>query len=244
MDIEVLKCDILEVLQNEDYTVLQKWISLCREFRSRVAARNEERLLLEADDTRKKSVNTEKISELQQKINTVKSNIDNIISEQKIVDKKMSNSTKLQENVRSETDVAKTQRELLSLEIVDLQLEGEQRKEKKILQWDAIKRACNIYKVNLDIHISLLEEKGCENIKFSFFTHNKDKQDTYFVQLSCNQDHWKVEQIEPKIKKEHLNQLNSITDLPEYSKVSDITLFLCQVRYIYLKYYMKTRKKM
>ncbi|XP_032668480.1 uncharacterized protein LOC116842840 [Odontomachus brunneus] len=244
MDIEVLKCSILEVLENDKSTVLQEWISSCQKFRSHVIAKNEERLLLEADDTKKKSVNTEKISELQQEIHTVKSNIDSVVLEQKIVDKKMFNSTKLQENLKSESDKTKAEWEALMLEIMDLEIEVDERKKKKILQWDAIRRACNIYKVNLDIHISLQEEKGCQNIKFSFFTYNKDKQDMYFVQLSCSQDHWKIEQTEPKIKKEYLNQLSSITDLPEYSKVSNITLFLCQVRNIYLEHYMKTRKKL
>lgn len=69
--------------------------------------------------------------------------------------------------------------------------ELEERKRKKILQWDAIKRACNIYKVNLDIHLSLQEENDCEYVKISFFTHNKAIKDEYFVQLSCSNNYWK-----------------------------------------------------
>ncbi|EFN89807.1 uncharacterized protein LOC105181359 [Harpegnathos saltator] len=243
MDIEILKCDTLEVLQNGDNTILQKWISSCREFRSHVAAKIEEKLSLEADNTKKKSINLEQTTGLQQEINAVESNINNIVPKLKVVDKKISNATKLQENIKTESDEMKAQLETLSLEVLDSQIKIEERKKKKVLTWDALKRACKLYKVNLDIHISLQEEKDCQNVKFSFFTHSKDMQDMYFVQLSCIQDHWKVEQIEPKIKEEHFNQLSSITDFPGYSKVSDIKLFLCQIRNVYLKYYMKTRKK-
>lgn len=67
--------------------------------------------------------------------------------------------------------------------------EAEDKKKKKVLQWDAVKRACTLYKVNLDIHISLQEEEDCQKITFSFFTHMA--QGTYFVLLSCSQDCWK-----------------------------------------------------
>ncbi|XP_014483973.1 PREDICTED: uncharacterized protein LOC106749236 [Dinoponera quadriceps] len=245
MDVEILKCDILQVLQNDDHTILQKWISSCRDFRSRVAAEIEERLLLEADDTKKRSVNAEKISELQQEINTVKSAVDSVVLEEKKVDKQISNAIKSQENLKTESGEMMAQYSALEIEIMDLQIEIDQRKKKKVLQWDAVKRACKIYKMNLDIHINLQEEEDRQYIKFSFFTYlNKDKEDIYFVKLSCKQDDdWRIEEIEPKIKKVYQSQLSSIIDFPEYSKVSDITLFLCQVRNIYLKYFIKKREK-
>lgn len=160
------------------------------------------------------------MSELQQEIGTTKSDIDNIILQQKVTDKKISNAIKSQEDLKDQLENAKVQRETLSLEMVDLQLgmclvfldrklfsiallqlnllllrsdvlEIEERKRKKILQWDAIKRACNIYKVNLDIHINLQEEKDCQYVKISFFTHNEATKDKYFVQLSCSDNHWR-----------------------------------------------------
>lgn len=230
----------LYLSKNDDHTVLDKWLSSCRMFRQSIDAKIQQGLLYEKDCSRKKSVNTGKMSELQQEIGTTKSDIDNIILQQKVTDKKISNAIKSQEDLKDQLENAKVQRETLSLEMVDLQLEIEERKRKKILQWDAIKRACNIYKVNLDIHINLQEEKDCQYVKISFFTHNEATKDKYFVQLSCSDNHWRVEQIEPRLKKEHLKELSAIKDLSEHSKVSDITLFLCQVRSIFLKHYMKT----
>ncbi|XP_071645655.1 uncharacterized protein [Temnothorax longispinosus] len=244
MDTLGLECNLLDVFQNDDHTIVNKWISSCREFRLSVDARIEQALLREKDCSKKKSVNTGKISELQQEIGTTKSDIDAVILEQKVTDRKISNAIKLQENLKDELEKTKVQRETLSLEMVDLQLELEERKRKKILQWDAIKRACNIYKVNLDIHLSLQEEQDCERVKFSFFTHNEATKDKYFVQLSRSNNHWTVEQIEPRLKKEHLKELSTIKDFSDCSKVSDITLFLYQVRSVFLKYYIKTRKKL
>lgn len=78
--------------------------------------------LLLADCNNKKSINTEKITELQQKIDRIKSNIDAIGLQQKVVDKKIANTVKLQENLQNELDETKNRREVLLMEIVDLQL--------------------------------------------------------------------------------------------------------------------------
>jgi len=62
------------------------------------------------------------MSELQQEIGTTKSDIDAVILQQKITDKKLSNMIKSQEDLKNELEKAKEQRETLSLEMVDLQL--------------------------------------------------------------------------------------------------------------------------
>lgn len=162
------------------------------------------------------------MSELQQEISTTKSNIDSVILQQKIMDKKISNVIKLQEDLKDELEKAKARKEVLLLEMVDLQYgkytflpgsestssvlhcfspnriysyfilmftEVEERKKKKILQWDAIKRACNIYKVHLDVYISLQEDEDCQFIKISFFTNNEETKNKYFVQLSYSDNH-------------------------------------------------------
>lgn len=67
-------------------------------------------------------MNTGKISELQQEIGTIKSDIDNIILQQKVTDKKISNAIKSQEDLKDQLENGKVQRETLSLEMVDLQL--------------------------------------------------------------------------------------------------------------------------
>ncbi|XP_012534642.1 uncharacterized protein LOC105835697 [Monomorium pharaonis] len=236
MDMEVLKCNLFDTFQKDDHSVLDKWISSCREFRSYVDTKVEQGFFYEKDCSKKKSVNIEKISELQQEINKTKSDIDTVILQQKLTDRKISNTIKLQKDLKDDLEKARLQRETLILEIEDLKLQQEERKTKKILQWDAIKRASNIYKVNLDVHLTLEQENDQSYIKISFFTHNDETKDKYFVQLSCSDNNWKVEQIKPKLRKEHLEKISSIND--SSSKVSDITLFLCQVRSIFLQHYM------
>lgn len=64
------------------------------------------------------------------------------------------------------------------------------RKKTKIVQWDAFKRAINMYKKNLDIHISLEEHTDGNQIRFDFFTHNEETKDKYFVKLLHNKNEW------------------------------------------------------
>ncbi|KAL6258651.1 hypothetical protein P5V15_010604 [Pogonomyrmex californicus] len=235
-----LKCNLFDVFQNNDFSIVQKYTSWSREFRQNVDTKIEQRLLCEKDFTEKKSINAERIKKLEQDINTVKSDINATVLQQNVINKMISNITILKENLNCELIEAKVQRETLLLEMMNLESEIEERQKKKVLQWDAIKRACHCYKKNLDIHISLNEEKDCQYIKISFFIHNEAMKDKYFVQLTCNHNHWKVEQIEPKLRKEHLEKITVIDS--ECSRVSNITLFLCQVRSIFLKHYMKTEK--
>ncbi|XP_076749111.1 uncharacterized protein LOC143422400 [Xylocopa sonorina] len=125
--------------------------------------------------------------------------------------------------------------------MVDLQQESEKRKEKKILTWNAIKHACYTYKQNLDFHIQLINSKESEQIKIDFFIHDTATKDKYFVYLfNCN-NKWKVEEIQPTLKTEHLNDLKELVNFSNESEVSDVTAFLCKLRYIFLKYYLNTK---
>lgn len=45
MIIQKLKCDLLDVFENDDCTLLEKLISACQEFRACVTAKIEKRLL-------------------------------------------------------------------------------------------------------------------------------------------------------------------------------------------------------
>lgn len=74
------------------------------------------------DCTNKKSANAAKISELQQKIDTVTANMDTITLQEEVIDKKISNAIKLQESLKNELVEAKKQTDALSLEIMELEL--------------------------------------------------------------------------------------------------------------------------
>ncbi|KAL0118516.1 hypothetical protein PUN28_009289 [Cardiocondyla obscurior] len=237
MDIEEFKCNLFDVFQKDDYTILNKLISSCQEFRLSVDAKIKQRHLYEKECNEKKSLNVNKMSELQKKIGTIKFDIDKVILEQKLIDKKKSTAIRTQDSLKEELKKGKDQREALSLQMVDLQIEKEERRGKQLLQWDAIKRALRVYKVNLDIHIDLEQTNDCQYIKFSFFKTSQMTKDKYFIQLSCNNNHWKIHQIEPKLKKEHLKEASAYQDSPEHTTVTDITLFLYQIRRIFLKYY-------
>ncbi|XP_072747620.1 uncharacterized protein [Anoplolepis gracilipes] len=240
-DVEEFTCEILE---NEGCrnSFLEKLESSLRNFRLIFAAQVQKRLLYEKDCADKKSIIATKKLELQQKIDTVTSNIDAIMLQKEVTEKKISDVIKLENNLKNGLKDTKMQKDALCLEIMDLELEIEERKRNKLLQWEAIKRVCNIYKENLDIHINLQEEKDCQYIKVTFFTHNKETKDKYFVQLSHSDNNWKIEHIEPKLKKEYFNELSIAEDSSEYSKILDIPLFLYEIRNIFLKYYIRLEK--
>nr|XP_012232948.1 PREDICTED: uncharacterized protein LOC105678304 [Linepithema humile] len=244
MDLENLKCDIREVLESEDNMniLLQKWRLSCQEFRSHVAVKIEKKLLYEEDCDKKKSVKYEELLEIQNEINKVKFDVDAIIQQQKISDKKILNITTLQKSLKDESENLKVQRDNFLLNIVDIKQEHEQKRKKKFSKWNAIKRGCNTYKSNLNMYLELKEEQNDQHAKISFFINslNDELSNKYFAQLLFSNGQWSVEQIEPTLKKEHLNQLISVAmDSSEPSKILEITLFLCELRSIFLKHYMK-----
>ncbi|XP_078043657.1 uncharacterized protein LOC144473557 isoform X2 [Augochlora pura] len=189
----------------------------------------------------KRTMSMNKIAELQQESEVLKSEIDAKMLQQKIVDKKISNASKKMSILLEEVDSAKSRRDGLSLEIVDLQQEHEQRNEQKILLWNAIKRACHAYKNYLDFCIYFPDGKDYEHVQISFFTNNKNLTDEYFVRLSNSNNQWKVEKIQPLLKKEHYNDFKGIVDFSTDSEIVDITFFLCRLREIFVMYYLNTK---
>ncbi|XP_078047148.1 uncharacterized protein LOC144475280 isoform X1 [Augochlora pura] len=189
----------------------------------------------------KRTMGMKKLTDLQQESDVLKSEIDAKKLQQKIVDKKISNVSKKLAILLKEVDSAKSQRDGLSLEIVDLQQEHEQRNEKKILLWNAIKRACHAYKNYLDFCIYFPDGKDYEHVQISFFTNNKNLIDEYFVHLSSSNNQWKVEKIQPLLKKEHYNDFKGIVDFSAESEIVDVTFFLYRLREIFVTYYLNTK---
>lgn len=68
----------------------------------------------------KRTQNGNKISELQQEVESLKSEIDATDLQQKIVDKKIANIIEEQENLEEEVKKTKSRRNSLSIEIVEL----------------------------------------------------------------------------------------------------------------------------
>ncbi|XP_031839014.1 uncharacterized protein LOC116429811 [Nomia melanderi] len=238
MTMEDINCDIAHILQNRDFNVLQNLVTHYYNFRIKLAAKVEDATAYEIECKEKRTLSLNKISELQQEIERLKSEIDATKLQQKILDKKILNASKQQEKLKEEVDNAKTKRDSLSLEMIDLNQESEKRKENKILTWNAIKRACHIYKQYLDFRIDLLDPKEYERVQISFFTHNEDFCNKYFVRLINSNNQWRVEEIQPMLKTEYFNDFKGIVDFSTQSEIIDITAFLCKLRHIFVKYYL------
>ncbi|XP_053995899.1 structural maintenance of chromosomes protein 4-like [Hylaeus anthracinus] len=239
---EELNWDITHVLQNTDFTVLEKLISYYSKFREEIAAKVEETIAYEIESREKRASRTSKISELQHELETLKTKIDEEKLEQKKLDKKIQNAVKLQETLQEEVEHEKLKRDSLSIEMIDLQEEAEKRRKHKIATWNAIKRACYIYKQYLDCRIQLINSNDeYEHIQISFFITDADAEDKYFVQLFNSKGHWKVKEIQPELKTEDLKDLKGIVDLHKNSEISDVTAFLCNLRHIFVKYYFNIK---
>lgn len=51
-----------------------------------------------------------------------------------------------------------------------------------------------------------------------------------------------VEQIQPILKIEHLNDFKGIIDFSKQSEISDVIAFLCKLRHIFVKHYLTTEQ--
>ncbi|OAD60105.1 hypothetical protein WN48_06571 [Eufriesea mexicana] len=230
--------DITYVLQNRDFSVLQKLVSHYYNFRSKIAAKVEDTIAYEIECMGKKTQSINTISKLQNEVERLKSAIDATTLQQKIVDKKIANANKQNEQLKTEVDDAKLKRDNLSIEIVDLKEESEKRKLQKVSIWSALKRVCHTFKEYLDFRIQLIDDKEHEQIKVFFFINSTSIKDEYFVRLLNYDNQWKVEQIQPALKAEHLTDFKGIVDFSKNSEVTDITIFLCKLRDIFIKYYL------
>lgn len=87
--------------------------------------------------------------------------------------------------------------------------EHERKKKEKVLKWDALKRACNIYKLNLNMHIDLKEEQDSQHVKISFFKYNKLSRE-YFTQLLFSNGEWSGMYYKSKYKSRMRNIIDNI----------------------------------
>jgi len=83
---------------------------------------HESNFLCYTDRTEMKSVNDKQLSELQQEIDTEKSEIEAAVLQQKMTDKQISKIVNSQKSLRDELEKMQADRETLLLEIMDLEL--------------------------------------------------------------------------------------------------------------------------
>ncbi|KAG6797030.1 hypothetical protein HZU73_07691 [Apis mellifera caucasica] len=238
---EDFNIDIAHILQNRDFSIIQKLKSYYSNIQTKIAAKVEDATTYKIEFIEKRTQNDNKISELQQEVESLKSEIDATDLQQKIVDKKIANIIEEQKNLEEEVNKTKSRRNSLSIEIVELNEESKKRKEEKLLKWKSIKCACQTYKQYLDFRIRLINNKEQEQIKVSFFINDTNIKDEYFVLLLNHNDQWKVEEIHPTLKTEHLTDFKEIIDFSKQVEISNIIAFLCKLRHIFLQYYLNIK---
>lgn len=237
MSTEEYQCDMTYVLQNTDFTVLEKLSSFYYELEKR-AAMKVESVTTESEHTKMKVAKTNKILELEQQVKMLQLELDKLKLEQKIVSKKITNVVKQEEKLKNDIKDAETHRDSLSLELVDLKEEVQDRREKKQKTWSAIKRATAVYKSKLNFSINMEERGDYNHVEVSFFKNNTNLNGKYYVQLINEGTLWKVEKIHPVLREEHWIDLKSTIDSTTQSRIANITAFLALLRITFLRYYM------
>lgn len=74
-------------------------------------------------------------------------------------------------------------------------LEVQNRKENKRKNWDAIKRATNIYKNNLNFGINMEDKEDNNDVKVLFFKNNEHTNGKYYVHMIKEDESWKGKRV-------------------------------------------------
>lgn len=233
-----LTCDIAEVFEKGDFSVLPVLASVCRHFEAELSSQLTCAIQCENKTAEKILQGQKTIAELKAEIETSKSEIDKANLQQPVLDKKIANAIKYEQELKEMVQIAKDDRNHLTLEMVDLEEEWNKRKKHKLLTWDAIKRACHTYNQYLDFHIQLEDIDGNEHVRVSFFAKNDTKEEKYYTCMSHQNECWKVEEIHPALTKEQLDNLKDTIDISKNYRVHNATAFLCSLRNIFLQYHI------
>ncbi|XP_066598982.1 uncharacterized protein [Prorops nasuta] len=236
---EDLKIDVAQVLGAGNFSVLEKVDTFCKRFYERLENRLKETAIQESEFEKERKEKNEYMCKLDAVIKSLQSNIDTIALNEKVTEKKILSVITKKELVKNEIAKLKNVREALMLETVDLKEEKKKREKEKTEKWDALKKACTYYKHKLDIRIDLETTDDHEIIHFYFFYLTKSKTEEYCVKLLNKCSCWEVENINPELNLEHLNDLINTTDISQPVKIMDITSFLCKLRDIFKKHYYK-----
>ncbi|OXU17684.1 hypothetical protein TSAR_008718 [Trichomalopsis sarcophagae] len=183
--------------------------------------------------------NYETISQLSNQKKELKAAIENLKLEQKVIEKKAINRMKEIEKTKTDIESIKERKEKLMLEIVDLKQESEKSNEHMKKQWDAVKKACRMYKNVLDIHIDTEMIDHIEHVTVTFFWSENPTDHKYFIVLTYQDNCWKVKKIEPELSMENKYQLNRVVQFSKQSEVANVTLLLCELRKLFLKNYFE-----
>ncbi|XP_024939210.1 uncharacterized protein LOC107266195 isoform X2 [Cephus cinctus] len=107
-------------------------------------------------------------------------------------------------------------------------IELEEKKTKMREKWDAIKKACAVFKETLQLHIRLDTIEEEEFIRISFFVNLNIAMDeyTHYVDLVHSNNFWKVKKIEPNLELEHEEELIKVVDFKKQLNTVHVTMLL------------------
>ncbi|KAK0086866.1 hypothetical protein PV325_002352 [Microctonus aethiopoides] len=232
--------DIEQILQSREAedSFLQRLSTYASESRLKIKTSIQQCLAKRKEYINKTEQNVETIKQLHNKNKEIESQLENVLLQQKVMKQKILRSVKIEEKLRDEIEEEKIRKEKLTLEIVDLQQELDQNKMQKKQEWNAIKKGTSSYKEYLNMHIELNILKDHESVKITFFINENPSKDNYYVVISNYQNvKWKVDQITPMLKDHEMKKIN--LKLSADYDLHEIEIFLCQIREIFIKYYLR-----
>ncbi|XP_046607314.1 uncharacterized protein LOC124298833 isoform X1 [Neodiprion virginianus] len=234
---ELLNYDIESILlsrTNDVFSHQQRVTAACEAFLNSVSSSIAKQRAEKNEYQEKVTKNAAIVADVSNQIQEIQNEFANIALRQKVVEKQISNILQKQEKVKQEIVEGRSQEENYSLQFVDLEKDAEEKKIKRQMKWDTIKRACSAYKLGLQFRIEISESSDvCDRIRIIFFELLKDVSPQYYVDLIRTADLWRVELIHPSLSLEHQEQLKCVVNFEKQQEISDITAFLCLLREIF-----------
>lgn len=237
---ELYEIDIRNILEGQvdaEKALSEKLFLASSKINSFIAEKYERHFNLEKEFMKRNTDFKHIIPELNNQILNAEKNGDTKFFNQKRLDNEITKSVNCLDLLKARIEESKKERESLALQVLEKEKELEGKKEEMKADFDALKRACFIYKDKLNMRIRGEFEPNNEEIVVIFFY--KKSNDKYCVHLSRDDSIWRVNKIEPDLKDEHRKELNEIVTFSAEAKVNNITAFLCKMRKVFLKHYCK-----
>ncbi|XP_011504627.1 PREDICTED: uncharacterized protein LOC105367565 [Ceratosolen solmsi marchali] len=228
-----------EMLLNDDEMkgYLNKLKESCDNFQAKIDRGILESISKSSECAKRVEKCSESIMQLANQRKELKSGLESCNLKKKVVEKKTICTIKEIERTKADIESIKGKKEKLSLDIIDLQQEYNKTIEYMKKQWDAVKKACFMYKNILDIHIDVSTIGDSEQITVTFFWTENPTDKKFFVVFTHRDDCWRVKKIEPELSAENKYQLNHIVQFSKQSEVANVTLLLCELRTLFIKDY-------
>ncbi|KAF7997936.1 hypothetical protein HCN44_009334 [Aphidius gifuensis] len=204
-------------------------------FRSELLEYTNKRLDIHNEQKMNHEINKNVKEQLDDDLRNLESSLEKYLLQQKVLNKQISAGKESEENLKKDIEELKIKKEEYALNMVDLERELEENKKSMKKEHNAINMANGIYKEHLNIYIDFEEIDDHDNLKITFFYDKNQDKDSYYIECSNYDSTWKIFNIKPSLKEEHLREIQ--LDFNADYDIHDMTAFLCKIRYIFLKNY-------